>query len=48
MNFNPGSFDSTNSPGGPGDEDDGENKPKHVAEDDHLHHVQVGPAHTEV
>lgn len=34
----------TYSPGGPGDEDDGENEPEHVAEDDHLHHVQVRPA----
>lgn len=40
-------FGSAYSPGGPGDEDDGENKPEHVAEDDDLHHVQVRPAHTE-
>lgn len=31
-------------PGGASDEDDGEDKPEHVAEDDDLHHVQVGPA----
>lgn len=34
-------------PGGPGDKNDGENKPEHVAEDDDLYHVQVRPAHTE-
>lgn len=34
----------TYSPGGPSYEDDGENEPEHVAEDDHLHHVQVRPA----
>lgn len=34
---------SAHSPGGSGDENNGENEPKHVAEDDHLHHVQVGP-----
>ena len=34
------------SPGGPGDKDDSEDKPEHVAEDDHLHHVQVRPEHT--
>lgn len=31
-------------PGGASDEDNGEDEPKHVAEDDNLHHVQVGPA----
>lgn len=40
-------FGPTYSPGGPSDENDGENKPEHVAEDDHLHHVQVRPAHTD-
>lgn len=33
-------------PGGPGDKNDGENKPEHVAENDDLYHVQVRPAHT--
>lgn len=29
-------------PRGPGDEDDGEDKPEQVAEHDYLQHVQVG------
>lgn len=38
---------SAHSPSSPSNEDDGEDKPKHVAEDDKLHHVQVRPAYKE-
>lgn len=34
---------STYSPGGPSDEDDGEDKPEQVAKHDDLQHIQVGP-----
>lgn len=46
--WNSGTCMHAYSPGGPSDEDDGENEPEHVAEDDHFHHVQVRPVHIEV
>lgn len=36
------------SPCGSSDEDNGEDKPEHIAENDDFHHVQVRPEHIQV